>query len=393
MALSIPITVAMTLGFCAMLGIDLQQISIAALIIALGLLVDDPVVACDAINRELAHGAPRDVAAWLGPQKLSRAILYATITNCVAFLPLLLVTGVVGEFIYSLPVVVTASPGGEPAGVDDVHPAAGLLHAPRPGRHGGGPGRRAARGRGSPGSTTGSPRCCMEHKWAALASCLVIMGGGVEPAAADRHQLLPQGPAQRLHRQPVPGRGDADPPDARPRRSRPSTTVEELAGRGGRGLHHVHRRRRPAVLAVGRPRAAGGQLRPDPGPHPRRPRRPRPWPCGSSRSCRRGRRASRWSSSRSRPARRSACRCRSGSRGADVATIRRLGEQVKGFMREFPGSDNIQDDWDPEVRPDGPDGRPDRANLAGRRPTRTWPRSWTAASPATSPRPSASATA
>ena len=57
----------MTLGICAALGIDLQQISIAALIIALGLLVDDPVVAGDAINRELAHGTRRDVAAWLGP--------------------------------------------------------------------------------------------------------------------------------------------------------------------------------------------------------------------------------------------------------------------------------------------------------------------------------------
>lgn len=108
-AVSIPVTVAMTLGICQLLGIDLQQVSIAAMIIALGLLVDDPVVAGDAINRELAHGRRRDVAAWLGPQKLARAILYATVTNCVAFLPLLLVKGKTGEFIYSLPVVVTAS--------------------------------------------------------------------------------------------------------------------------------------------------------------------------------------------------------------------------------------------------------------------------------------------
>ena len=108
-AVSIPLTVAMTIGSCQLLGIDLQQVSIAAMIIALGLLVDDPVVAGDAINRELAHGAPPDVAAWLGPQKLARAILYATITNCVAFLPLLLVRGKTGEFIYSLPIVVTAS--------------------------------------------------------------------------------------------------------------------------------------------------------------------------------------------------------------------------------------------------------------------------------------------
>ena len=55
-AISIPLTVAMTLGVCQLLGIDLQQVSIAAMIIALGLLVDDPVVAGDAINREMAHG-------------------------------------------------------------------------------------------------------------------------------------------------------------------------------------------------------------------------------------------------------------------------------------------------------------------------------------------------
>jgi multidrug efflux pump len=108
-ATSIPLTVAMTLGVCQLLGIDLQQVSIAAMIIALGLLVDDPVVAGDAINREIAEGHSRDVAAWLGPQKLARAILYATITNCVAFLPLLLVKGRVGDFIYSLPIVVVAS--------------------------------------------------------------------------------------------------------------------------------------------------------------------------------------------------------------------------------------------------------------------------------------------
>ena len=108
-AVSIPLTVAMTLAFCQLIGIDLQQVSIAAMIIALGLLVNDPVVAGDAINREIAHGHPRDVAAWLGPQRLARAILYATVTNCVAFLPLLLVKGKTGDFIYSLPVVVTAA--------------------------------------------------------------------------------------------------------------------------------------------------------------------------------------------------------------------------------------------------------------------------------------------
>ena len=76
-----------------MLGIDLQQVSIATLIIALGLLVDDPVVAGDAIKRDLAAGASAHDAAWLGPTKLATAILFATITNIVAYLPFLLLTG------------------------------------------------------------------------------------------------------------------------------------------------------------------------------------------------------------------------------------------------------------------------------------------------------------
>jgi multidrug efflux pump subunit AcrB len=109
MALSIPITLAMTFGMMYVLGIDLQQVSIATLIIALGLLVDDPVVAGDAIKRDLALGHKRSVAAWLGPTKLATAILYATITNIVAYLPFLLIKGSTGEFLYTLPVVLACS--------------------------------------------------------------------------------------------------------------------------------------------------------------------------------------------------------------------------------------------------------------------------------------------
>ncbi|MBI5497841.1 MAG: efflux RND transporter permease subunit [Deltaproteobacteria bacterium] len=108
-AASIPLTLAMTFGFMDLFGLDLQQVSIASLIIALGLLVDDPVIASDAINREIAAGVPRERAAWQGPTRLAKAILFATITNVVAFAPLLLVKGTMGDFIYSLPMVVSLS--------------------------------------------------------------------------------------------------------------------------------------------------------------------------------------------------------------------------------------------------------------------------------------------
>jgi multidrug efflux pump subunit AcrB len=109
MALAIPITLAMTFGVVYMLGIDLQQVSVATLIIALGLLVDVPVVSGDGIKRGLADGLPRRAAAWLGPTKLSTAIFFATITNVIAYLPFLMLNGNTGQFLRSLPIVMTAS--------------------------------------------------------------------------------------------------------------------------------------------------------------------------------------------------------------------------------------------------------------------------------------------
>ena len=93
MAASIPLTLALAFGVAQVINIDIQQVSIATLIISLGLLVDMPVVAGDGIKRELGQGVPRDVAAWIGPSKLAKAIVFATITNVVAYLPFLLLTG------------------------------------------------------------------------------------------------------------------------------------------------------------------------------------------------------------------------------------------------------------------------------------------------------------
>ncbi len=109
MAASIPLTLAMSFGVCHILHIDIQQVSIATLIISLGLLVDMPVVAGDAIKRELGQGSPRDLASWVGPSKLAKAIIFATITNIVAYLPFLMLTGDTGFFLYSLPVVMTCT--------------------------------------------------------------------------------------------------------------------------------------------------------------------------------------------------------------------------------------------------------------------------------------------
>jgi multidrug efflux pump subunit AcrB len=107
LATAIPLGVAMTFVGMQVLGIPLQQISIAALIIALGLLVDVPVVASDGINRELHLGAPRLRAAWLGPLHLRHPMVFGTLTCVFSFLPLLMLYGDKGEFMKSMPTVVS----------------------------------------------------------------------------------------------------------------------------------------------------------------------------------------------------------------------------------------------------------------------------------------------
>jgi hypothetical protein len=103
MGLAIPITLFITFGMSHMLGIDLQQVSIATLIIALGLLVDVPVVAGDAIKNQLGVGLPQLMASWVGPTKLIVAIMFATITNIVAYLPFLTLPGARANFYTACP--------------------------------------------------------------------------------------------------------------------------------------------------------------------------------------------------------------------------------------------------------------------------------------------------
>lgn len=361
-ALSIPITVAMTLGLCHMMGVDLQQISIAALIIALGLLVDDPVVAGDAINRELAHGTRRDVAAWLGPQKLSRAILYATITNCVAFLPLLLVSGVVGEFIWSLPVVVTASLVASRIVSMTFIPLLGYhmlkgQHGLEAGLAEGGKGSRFAR------LYNGFSEICMEHKWASLAVCLVALGAGLSliPLIGtnffpkDLHEAftvnltLPEGTpvretrAEALRTVAAIDRLLGEDAEAyttfvgaggprfwlsivpeQPNSSYAQVIVHTKSARETEKLAAKLKRELPPLVAAARVHVQ--QL--DTGP-----------PIGIPVQLR--------------------------LMGPDLATLRGLGEQVKGFLRQDAGTENIQDDWDPDTLQVDLRVDPDRASMAG----------------------------
>ena len=209
MALSIPITLAMTFGMMHVLGIDLQQVSIASLIIALGLLVDDPVVAGDAIKRELAAGQPPIVAAWLGPTKLATAILFATITNIVAYLPFLLLHRRHRQVHLQPAGRAHLLAGGVAHRVDDVHPAARLLPAAAAAEAGAAD-RRAAHARLHRRATTGSRAGRIDHRWAALGVAVGPAAGAALFASRGlKIAVLPEGPVVPVVRRRLAARGRA----------------------------------------------------------------------------------------------------------------------------------------------------------------------------------------
>ncbi|BDV41629.1 hypothetical protein GURASL_05520 [Geotalea uraniireducens] len=105
-ALAIPVTLCGTLGVMNAFGIALHQVSIAGLIMVLGIVVDDAIVIADNYVELLDHKVPKAEAAWRCASDVLVPVLTATITIIASFLPLLILTGSVGEFIMALPLTV-----------------------------------------------------------------------------------------------------------------------------------------------------------------------------------------------------------------------------------------------------------------------------------------------
>ena len=105
-SVAIPVTVAVTFAALNAAGIELHQVSIAALIVVLGMVVDDAIVIADNYVELLDHGVARDDAAWRCAAGMAIPVLTATLTIMASFAPLLILSGSTGEFIHALPITV-----------------------------------------------------------------------------------------------------------------------------------------------------------------------------------------------------------------------------------------------------------------------------------------------
>jgi len=101
----LPITILGTFALMQACGRDIQQISIAALIIALGLVVDNSLVVVDNIETKLRAGLGATEAAIEGTDELRVPLLASNLTTVASFAPILLLSGGPGEFVADIGVV------------------------------------------------------------------------------------------------------------------------------------------------------------------------------------------------------------------------------------------------------------------------------------------------
>src|SRR5512137_1297808 len=106
-ALAIPVTLLATVGIMNAFGIPLHQVSIAALIVVLGIVVDNAIVIVDNYIELLDHKVPREEATWRSAADVVVPVFAATVTIVCSFLPLITLTGTAGEFIIALPLTVS----------------------------------------------------------------------------------------------------------------------------------------------------------------------------------------------------------------------------------------------------------------------------------------------
>lgn len=105
-SLAIPLSILATFAILPLFNISIHQISVTALIVALGMLVDNAIVVSDSIQLKLDKGDDKLSACVDGAKEVSIPVLSSTLTTVAAFSPLMMLESLAGDFVKSLPIIV-----------------------------------------------------------------------------------------------------------------------------------------------------------------------------------------------------------------------------------------------------------------------------------------------
>jgi len=106
--LGIPISFSGALLFFPSADLSINMISLFGFIVTLGMVVDDAIVVGEAIYKQRSEGKGLLEAAIVGTREVAQPVVFAIVTTCVAFAPMLMVPGVMGKFFRVLPTLVIA---------------------------------------------------------------------------------------------------------------------------------------------------------------------------------------------------------------------------------------------------------------------------------------------
>ncbi len=105
-SLALPIAVVGTFGGMALLGYNLDNLSLMALTLSVGFVVDDAIVMLENIVRHIEHGEDPHVAALKGSGEIGFTILSITVSLAAVFIPLVFMGGIVGRLLHEFSVVI-----------------------------------------------------------------------------------------------------------------------------------------------------------------------------------------------------------------------------------------------------------------------------------------------
>ncbi|BEP28573.1 efflux RND transporter permease subunit [Helicovermis profundi] len=109
----IPLSLLLSIAVMDKIGLSLNSISLTGFIIALGLLVDNAIVIMENVDRLREKGVDKITASKAGTNQVGPAVVSATLTTIVAFLPVVFTTGIMGKFLSVMPktviIIITAS--------------------------------------------------------------------------------------------------------------------------------------------------------------------------------------------------------------------------------------------------------------------------------------------
>ncbi len=111
MGASIPVSVIATFGVLMLVDITLNVISMAGLALAVGMLVDNSIVALENIYRHRELGKPLTEAADVGTTEVGMAVIASTLTTVSVFLPVLFVPGITGQLFRDMVITISFSLG------------------------------------------------------------------------------------------------------------------------------------------------------------------------------------------------------------------------------------------------------------------------------------------